>query len=134
MHSTMWNFCILLLFVCYVKLGQIFFLLKRIRLVLFSPKWIHNFLSANHLHTFANSLQKTFSILQPLYVYKKILVSPVCRYVWPFERACTILFLYTKTIKVSSVTEGVRWVRLHQPLRKTYLFYFILPHSIVFHM
>ena len=67
--------------------------------VLSSPKWIDRFLSTNHLHTFANSLFKTFSIsVMSLCWYKK-LVPPAYRYAWPIDRAHGVSFIYSKNNK-----------------------------------
>ena len=74
-------------------------LLKRKHLVLSSPKWTDSLLSINQSHTFANTLFEIFSISVTYLCWQKILVSSAYRYVWVFDRACGVSFIYSKNNK-----------------------------------
>ena len=70
--------------------------MRRMLLVLTSPKWMESFLQINHLHKFANPLFNTFSVSIMSLCWYKILVSSVYRYFWLFDRACGMPLIYNK--------------------------------------
>ena len=98
-YSTIRYCFILLLLYVMLSSGKFLSLLKRMRFVLSSPKWIVSLLSTNQSHTFANSLYKTFSISVTSLCWQKILVSSSYRYTWVFDKAWGISFMYSKYSK-----------------------------------
>ena len=74
---------------------------KKIRMnfVLSSPKWIDSLLLTNQSHTFSSSVFKTFLIFVTFLCWQKLFVSSAYRYVWVFDKASWILFMYSKNSK-----------------------------------
>ena len=94
-YSTIrYSFNLLLLHVMLIS-GKFLSLLKRMHFDLYLPKWTDSLLSTNQSYAFQNSLSKTFSISVTSLCWQKILVSSAYRYVWVFDKACRISFLYS---------------------------------------
>ena len=62
--------------------GRFLYLLKRMHVILSSPKWIDSLISTNHLHTFANFLFKT-SLIFNIITLKVLKIFPIWIYILP---------------------------------------------------
>ena len=102
-HSIIRYWFILLLLYVMLSPGKFLSLLKIMHFVLSIPKWIDNLFSTNQSNTFTNSLFKTLSISVTYLCLQKILVSSAYRYVWVFDKACGISFIYSKNKKDLSI-------------------------------